>query len=164
LFTSVGVFAAHMLAFHDALLIPPLRKGEVVWRCLYVLSLYSASPQRAAVSNKHVAQFSHHICWGLRGKHVRVRRNPPQSPFTKGGSDLVLSVSAVYCLLTRYELGSFCDALMISAFLRRSKSSHAAHSPPFLKGGQGGFPAGYSVNLSNHSFSFPQHLIIRKPN
>src|SRR5690606_41491155 len=73
---------------------PPLRKGEVVWRCLYVLSLYSASPQRAAVSNKHVAQFSHHICWGLRGKHVRVRRNLPQSPFTPGAGGLALSVCA----------------------------------------------------------------------
>src|SRR5690606_40441650 len=31
---------------------------------------------------------------GLRGKHVRVRQNPPQSPFTKGGGGLALSVCA----------------------------------------------------------------------
>src|SRR5690554_5915918 len=85
LITFVGGFAANMCVSDKIPLNPPLRKGEVVWRCLYVLSLYSASPQRAAVSNKHVAQFSHHICWGLRGKHVRVRQNPPSIPLYERG-------------------------------------------------------------------------------
>src|SRR5690606_34435575 len=87
----LGAFAANMRVSDRILLNPPSRKGVKVWRCLYVLSLYSASPQRAAVSNKHVAQFSHRICWGASRQSCACPTNSPSFPLfpTRRSSDVV---------------------------------------------------------------------------